>query len=100
MEKQKTTRRQYSAEFKQNAVRLIVEQGVSVAQVSRDLGVNENLLHRWKQLQAQASSETDSGELSQGEKAELARLRRENAVLRQEQEILKKAVGIFSQLPR
>ena len=41
-------RQQYSKEFKQESVRLIVEQGVSVAQASRDLGVNANVLHRWK----------------------------------------------------
>ena len=106
MEKQKTTRREYTAEFKQNAVRLITENGLSVAQVARDLGVNENMLHRWKQqLGKQAcgdvdGDDVDSVEMSQSEKAELKRLRREILVLRQEQEILKKAVGIFSQLPR
>jgi transposase len=44
-----TVRKQYSKEFKQETLRLIVDQGVCVAQVSRDMGINANVLYRWKQ---------------------------------------------------
>jgi transposase len=45
-----TVRRQFTKEFKQETVRLINDQGLSVAQASRDLGVNANVLHRWKRV--------------------------------------------------
>lgn len=41
-------RKQYTAEFKRETVRLVIQNGVSVAQAARDLGVNENMIHRWK----------------------------------------------------
>lgn len=95
-------RKTYSAEFKEQAVRLVTEQGLSIAQAARDLGLNDNMLSRWKrQLEAKGQ---------QGEQAfpghgrprdeELARLRRELEIARQERDILKKAVSIFSQAPR
>jgi len=91
-------RRQYSTEFKREAVRLMNEGGVSLAQVSRDLGVCRSLLGKWKrQLQAEQHNGTRAfpGH-GQPADAELARLRREVAVLRQEREVLKKAVSIFA----
>jgi transposase len=49
------TRKQYSREFKTEAVRLVTEPGLSIAQASRDLGINDNLLSRWKkELQSHA----------------------------------------------
>ena len=92
-------RKQYTAEFKREAVRLVTEQGLSMAQVARDLDINDNLLSRWKK---QFESEGVKAFPGQGHPRdeELARLRRENEVLRQERDILKKAVGIFSQAPR
>ena len=89
-------RKQYTSQFKQEAVRLVTEQGLSIAQAARDLGINDNLLSRWKkELEAQGPQAF----LGQGniQEDELARLRREVEVLRREREILKKAVGIFSQ---
>ena len=92
-------RKQYSAEFKREAVRLVTDKGLSQAQAARDLGINENLLGRWKK-QLESNGERAFPGQGQPRDEELARLRREVEVLRQERDILKKAVGIFSQAPR
>lgn len=92
-------RKQYSAEFKREAVRLITDKGISVAQAARDLGLNQNMLGRWKK-QLESDAERAFPGHGQPRDEELARLRREVEVLRQERDILKKAVGIFSQTPR
>ena len=90
-------RSRYSSEFKQEAVRLVTEQGMTPTRVARDLGVDPDTIRRWCQELASAAAATPSA--SANERAELARLRRENAQLRMERDILKKAVGIFSQMP-
>jgi len=92
-------RKQYTREFKLEAVRLVTkqgEQGLSQAQVARDLGLNENMLGRWKKEFAQHQERAFPGQGNPHEE-ELARLQREVEVLRREREILKKAVAIFSQ---
>jgi transposase len=94
-------RRSFSKEFKLEAVALVTEKGLSVAQAARDLGISENVLGRWKREFLEDPSEAFPGKgrlKSQDE--ELARLRRENEILRQERDILKKAVGIFSRVPK
>lgn len=94
-------RRSFSREFKLEAVRLMAEGGLSVAQVARDLGIGESVLGRWRQQFAADPEEAFPGKghmKSQDE--ELRRLRRENEILRQERDILKKAVGIFSRVPK
>lgn len=94
-------RRRFSKEFKLEAVALVTERGISVAQAARDLGISENVLGRWKREFLDSPSEAFPGKgrlKSQDE--ELARLRRENEILRQERDILKKAVGIFSRVPK
>jgi transposase len=94
-----TTKKSYTAEFKQEAVRLVSQSDVTVAQGARDLGLNYNMLSRWKrELQAKGERAFPGKGCSEDE--DLERLRREIEVLRQERDILKKAVGIFSQLPR
>ena len=92
-------RKQYSAEFKREAVRLVTDKGLSLAQAARDLGINDNLLGRWKK-QMESDAERAFPGHGQPQDEEVARLRREMEVLRQERDILKKAVGIFSQAPR
>ena len=89
-------RKQYTKEFKHEAVRLVTEQGLSIAQAARDLGLNDNLLSRWKKELAQQGQQAFPGQ-GRTQEDELARLQRENEVLRRERDILKKAVGIFSQ---
>ena len=96
-------RKQYTAEFKHEAVLLMTRNDLSAAQVARDLGINPNLLGKWKrQLEAgqQAQVAGRNGYVAfpgQGHAhdAEVARLQRENAVLRMERDVLKKAIGIF-----
>ncbi len=91
------SRKQYSSEFKREAVRLVTEGGLSIAQVARDLGLNDNLVSRWKK-EAEHNGERAFPGQGYPQDEELARLRRENEVLRQEREILKKAISIFSQV--
>ena len=94
-------RRQYTKEFKIEAVRLIIEEGRPISEVARELGIGENLLHRWKKKYEEGKIDPfpGQGRLSP-EDEELRRLRRENKRLRMEHEILKKAVAIFSEEPQ
>ena len=89
----KRTIRKYTQEFKQDAVKLVTEQGYAVSQVARSLGINPNLIYRWKGL-----IEAQDGEsaLNKSEREELKRLRAENKRLRIEGEILKKASILFA----
>ena len=89
----KRQRRDYSEDFKRDAVALVTEQGYSIAEAARSLDIGANILGRWKrEYEARASGEA----LSQDERAELKRLRRENRELRMEKEILKKASAYFA----
>ena len=90
------TYKQYSAEFKQEAVRLALSSDTSKAQIARDLGIREGLLYKWIALYGPAKP-GDPPTLAPDERAELQRLRRENQRLQQERDILKKALGIFSE---
>jgi transposase len=84
----------YTSEFRARAVELVRSSGLSKAQVARDLGVNPETLRLWVK-----QGEIDAGRrdgLTTDEKAELARLRREVAVLKEEREILKKAAAFFA----
>ena len=92
-------RKQFSSEFKREAIRLVTEGGLSIAQVSRDLGLNDNMVSRWKKEAEQNGEKAFPGQ-GHPQDEELSRLRRENEVLRQEREILKKAISIFSQTNR
>jgi transposase len=86
-------RRRFSPEFKKDAVALVTEQGYSVAKAAQAVDVSENNLRRWmKELEQGAKGER----LNADERAELARLRRENKELRMEKEILKKASAFFA----
>ena len=84
----------YSMEFRREAVRLLRSSGRSVPQLSRELGVSQQSLRNWeRQADADAGETSD---LSSDERAELRRLRRENKVLTEEREILKKAAALFA----
>jgi transposase len=91
MTKQK--RRSYTREFKQEAVKLISEQGYSYAEAGRNLGVNPNQLSRWKREIEEEDGDPGSAASLQ---AELKRLRKENKRLKLEREILKKAATFFA----
>jgi transposase len=94
-------RRQYTKEFKQEAVQLYESSGKSMAEIERDLGMSKGLLKQWMRQAKELGSEAFPGQGRQPAlEEELRRLRRENDVLRQEREILKKALGIVSDKPR
>ena len=88
-------RRQYTEEFKREAVRLMETSGKPNAHLARDLGINDNNLYRWRGLYGSQSPTSTNGSAAEME-AEVKRLRRENEVLRQERDILKKAMSIVS----
>ena len=90
-------RRKHTPEFKREAVNMVIHQHLSVAEVSRRLGVSETLLYKWKhQFLAQGEQAfPGQGQLTPQE-AELARLRREVELLRMERDILKKAAQFFA----
>ena len=91
------TRWQFSREFKLEAVRLVKERGVSVPQASRDLDVHENVLRKWIREAATDPKEAFPGNgVMRPEQAELERLKKENAKLRMERDILKKAAAYFA----
>jgi transposase len=80
--------RRYDRDFKQGAVRLVFETGRPVAQVARELGVNETTLGNWVAKERRERG-GDAAALSEPERAELARLRKENAELRMQRDVLK-----------
>lgn len=85
------TRRQFSREFKLEAVKLVKERGVSVAQAARDLDVHENVLRKWlRELAADPQQAFPGKGVMKSEAAEIERLKKENAKLRMERDILKK----------
>lgn len=92
-------RRSYDKEFKLSAVKMITEGGMSLMQVSRDLGVNENSLHKWKKdyLSDQQNAFPGKGNLKP-EQEELRKRDREIAGLTMERDILKKALGYFAKV--
>ena len=93
---QQRKRRQYSREFKEEAVRMVTDGGQSLAQVARDLDIRPNVLRRWRKELTEATG----GDLPLDEAEELRQFRKENARLLMEREILKKAVAIFSEFRR
>jgi transposase len=93
------TRRQFSDEFKQQAVRLVLEEGKSVNAVARELDLVASALGQWVK-QAQADHSKGRTGLTTAEREELARLRKENRVLQEERDILKKATAFFAKQHR
>lgn len=91
------TRRQFSREFKFEAVRLVKESGVSVAQAARDLDVHENVLRKWIRERAADPQHAFPGKgVMKPEQAEIERLKKEVAKLKMERDILKKAAAYFA----
>jgi len=90
---QKRTYKQYSKEYKEEAVALVREQGNSVPEAAKSLGLANNMLYRWKE---KIESQLEGKSLSVDEREELKRLRKENKNLRMEKEILKKASAFFA----
>jgi transposase len=94
-------RRRYDRAFKEGAVRLVVEEGQTLAGTARDLGITETMLTRWRKeyLADQGQAFPGKGRLKPDEE-EIRRLKRRVADLEQERDILKKALVIFSKHPK
>ena len=85
-------RRVFSAEFKQEAVRLVRLRGVSMAQAARDLDIHVNLLRGWvRTATSDSAAAVSGGPSARADQGELTRLRKEVATLRMERDIVKKA---------
>lgn len=89
-------RREFSPEYKDEAVGLVINTGRTVAVVARELGINEATLGRWVNLQKDRQVAGDTP-LSESEQVELARLRKEVAELKLDRAFLKKASLFFAQ---
>jgi len=90
----------YTAEFKLQAVRMVTDQRLSTAEVARRLDVGENLLRTWKKAFLQRGSDAFPGHgTPTPADEELRRLRAENARLRAERDLLKKAAAYFASAP-
>ena len=87
-------RKRYTPEFKQEAVALWQASEKSAAQIEKDLGITPGLLYHWKREQKKKAVAQANG--SAAEAAEIKRLKKELALVKQERDILKKAVSIFS----
>lgn len=86
-------RRKFDQGFREGAVRIVKESGKPVAQVARELGVNGGTLGNWVARDRAAQAESDG--LSETERAELTRLRREVAELRMQRDVLKRSVALW-----
>ena len=90
-------RRKFGREFKVEAVRLIKERGVAVAQAARDLDVHQNVLRKWvKELSADPAQAFPGAGQMKPDQLEIDRLRREVSKLKAERDILKKAAAYFA----
>lgn len=90
-------RKAYGQEFKSEAVKFVTDQGLTPARVARDLGVDPQTIRRWLHDLVPTPEQHPAAVTNA---AELARLKREVELLRQERDILKKAIGIFSRMPQ
>ncbi|MCC6220804.1 MAG: transposase [Deltaproteobacteria bacterium] len=90
----KASKRQFSNEYKQEAVKLVIEGGAKASEVARDLGIGVNTLYGW--LNKARSGLLDPTSCESREAEEVKRLRKEVVKLKREREILKKATAFFA----
>ena len=97
----KGTRRKYDDEFKRSAVKLVVDQERSLSEVAKNLGVHENILHRWKReyLEDPVNAFPGIGHLKP-EDEEMRKLKKQLRDTTEERDILKKAIAIFSRIQK
>ena len=88
------TRRKFGQDFREGAVRLVRETGKPIAQIARDLGINSGTLANWVTAGRRRRGE-GNGALGEDERTELSRLRRENAQLAMERDVLKRSVALW-----
>lgn len=93
---EKRRRKSFDKEFKLSAVKMVLEGNQSLSSVARDLGIADNTLQNWKKKYLEAKREPTENEISI-DMAEYKRLLKENKKLREQRDILKKAVAYFSQ---
>ena len=93
--KKRQQRRSFTDEYKAGAVRLVLDEGKTITQVARDLGLTASALGNWVK-QARADRSNGKTGLTTEERTELSRLRKENRELRLERDILKKAAAFFA----
>ncbi|HLG61703.1 MAG TPA: transposase [Ktedonosporobacter sp.] len=92
--------RTFTKEFKVEAVQLARSRQKPLVQIAHDLGIADSTLHHWCKLFSEQGEQAFPGSGHQTpQEEEIRRLKRENEVLRQERDILKKAIGIFSRSP-
>jgi transposase len=93
------SRRRFTDDFKQQAVRLVLEEGKSVSAVARELDLTPSALGNWVKRKEADRTKGRTG-LTTAEREELARLRKENRILQEERDILKKAAAFFAKHQR
>jgi len=94
-------RRQFTAEFKREAVKLALQPGATVTKIAQDLGLHSNMLRNWVKQFSSGKWETKTGAaLKSEQQAENERLRRELAKVKTERDILKKAMAYFAKEPQ
>ena len=86
--------RKYDEDFKEGAVQLVAQTGKPIAQVARELGINEGTLGNWCAKQRRAA-ENGQAKLTESERAELERLRKELIELRMQRDVLKRSVALW-----
>ena len=89
-------RRHFSREFKRDAVQLVTEKGMPVGKVARELDIHPNLLDLWRRFLAQGDKAFVGKGRVTPEEAEIKGLRKQLEKVRQERDILKKALAVFS----
>jgi transposase len=94
------SRRSFTDEFRAGAVRLVINEGKTVGQVARELDLTESALRNWVERARADRGTGKPGALTTAEREELFRLRKENRVLAEEREILKKAAAFFARQSR
>jgi transposase len=91
-----STRRSFTEEYRRNAVALVLEDGRTIADVARGIGMKPQTLGRWVQQAKDENPEPDPRELKRSEREELEQLREENARLRMQLEFAKKVSAWFA----
>jgi transposase len=86
--------RKYDEDFKEGAVQLVMQTGKPIAQVARELGINEGTLGNWC-AKRRGAGENGQAQLSESERAELERLRKEIIELRMQRDVLKRSVALW-----
>lgn len=94
----KDQKNNYSQEFRVSSVKLALESDKSIAQTARDLGVNPSTLHTWIGKQSNSKESNNMLKNSECHFAEVARLRKELSIVKQERDLLKKAAAYFAKI--